>query len=64
MIEIGIVIFSVLSTVISFHLIRKFERFEKAELTTYMLLFAWGAFLFGLSLTRLTDMAQLVAVVR
>ena len=54
MIGTGIVIFSFISALLSFALLKRFERFEKAELASYLLLIVWGSFLFGLSLTRFT----------
>ncbi len=64
MIGTGIVFFSIVSAVLCFVVIRIYEQLEKAELTSYLLLFVWGSFLFGLSLTRLTSMVQLVSPVR
>ena len=64
MIETGIVLFSILSAWLCFLVIRKYEKFEKSELTSYFLLFGWGSFLFGLSLTRLATIINLVAVAR
>jgi hypothetical protein len=64
MIETGIVFFSIISAVLCFLVIRKYEQLEKSELTSYLLIFVWGSFLFGLSLTRLTAMVQLVSLVR
>jgi hypothetical protein len=58
MIGMGIVIFSFISAMFSFLLLKRFERFEKAELASYLLLFVWGSFLFGLSLTRFTDLVR------
>lgn len=53
MIGIGILLFSFISAMLSWLLLKRYERFEKAELASYMLLCIWGAFLFGLSLTQL-----------
>ena len=64
MIELGIVLFSMISAMLSFLLIRGYERFEKSELTSYVLLFVWGAFLFGLSLSRFTATVQLASLAR
>ena len=58
MIGMGIVIFSFVSAMFSWVLLKRFERFEKAELASYLLLIVWGSFLFGLSLTRLTDVVR------
>lgn len=55
MIGAGIVIFSFISAMLSFALLKRFERIEKAELASYLLLTVWGSFLFGLSLTQLAD---------
>jgi hypothetical protein len=64
MIQAGIILFSIVSAMLCFLVIRKYEQLEKSELTSYLLLFVWGSFLFGLSLTRLTAMVQLVSLVR
>jgi hypothetical protein len=55
MIGMGIVIFSIVSAILSFLMLKRYERFEKAELASYLLLIVWGSFLFGLSLTRFTE---------
>ncbi|MGC2064476.1 MAG: hypothetical protein WA610_16020 [Thermodesulfovibrionales bacterium] len=55
MIGMGIAVFSIVSAMLSWLLLKRLERFEKAELASYILLIVWGSFLFGLSLTRLTD---------
>lgn len=64
MIGTGIVFFSIVSAMLCFLVIRKYEQLEKSELTSYLLLFVWGSFLFGLSLTRLTGIMQFVSLVR
>ncbi|MBI5102902.1 MAG: hypothetical protein HZB33_13845 [Nitrospirae bacterium] len=64
MIEAGIIFFSVVSAVLCLLVIRKYERIEKSELTSYALLFGWGSFLFGLSLTRLAAVINLAGPVR
>ena len=64
MIETGILIFSILSGGLCFLVISKYDQIEKSELTSYLLLFGWGSFLFGLSLTRLTAVIHLVSMVR
>lgn len=55
MIGMGIAIFSFVSALLSFLLLKRYERFEKAELASYLLLIVWGSFLFGLSLTQFAD---------
>ena len=64
MMAICILIFGIVSSAFSFMVIRKFEKFEKTELMSYMLLFIWGAFLFGIYLSRLTDKVLLVSLLR
>ncbi len=64
MIGAGIFFFSIVSAVLCFVVIRKYEQLEKSELTSYLLIFVWGSFLFGLSLTRLKAMIQLVSLAR
>jgi len=64
MIETGIFLFSILSAGICFLVIRKYEKFDKSELTSYFLLFGWGSFLFGLSLMRLTAIVHFAGLVR
>jgi len=58
MIESGILLFAVISALGAFVLIRKYDRLEKSELTSYLLVFVWGAFLLGLSLTRFSEIVQ------
>ncbi len=55
MIGTGIVIFSIISAMLPLILLKRYERFEKAELASYLLLIVWGSFLFGLSLTQFAD---------
>lgn len=51
--HIGILVFSVLTGAISLLVFRKSETFEKAELSTYMTLIAWGSLLFGLFIAKI-----------
>ena len=62
MMATGILVFSIISASLSFQLIRKFERFEKAEIMSYLLLFVWGAFLFGIYISRPSTGIQLVSL--
>ncbi|TAN41027.1 MAG: hypothetical protein EPN25_05555 [Nitrospirae bacterium] len=63
MIETGVVLFSLLSAGLCFLVVKRYEQIEKSELTSYFLLFGWGSFLFGLSLTRLTTIIHLAGLV-
>ena len=64
MMATGILVFSIISAALSFQLIRKFERFEKAEIMSYLLLFVWGAFLFGIYIAKPSTEIQLVSLFR
>lgn len=64
MVVMGTFMFSVISVVLSILIIRKFERFEKTELMTYLLLFVWGAFLLGIYVARPATGVQLVSYFR
>lgn len=64
MITTGILVFSIVSTILSFLVLKKYERFEKAEIMSYLLLFVWGAFLFGIYIARPSTGIQLVSLFR
>lgn len=64
MMAIGILFFSIISAAFSFLIIRKYERFEKAEIMSYLLLLVWGAFLFGMYIARPSTGIQLVSLLR
>jgi hypothetical protein len=48
----GIALFSIVVVVVSFLIVKRYEALEKAELSTYIVLIAWGSLLFGLSIAR------------
>jgi hypothetical protein len=48
---IGTFIFSLLCILCAFILISRYEKFEKAQAATYVVLIAWGAFIFGVALS-------------
>ena len=64
MMTTGILVFSIVSTILSFLVIRKFERFEKAELISYVMLIVWGAFLFGIYIARSADKVLVAGIFR
>lgn len=54
----GTFLFSIISAAFSFLVIRKYESIEKSELMSYLLIFVWGAFLFGMYIARTTAEAD------
>lgn len=55
MIISAILVFSLLATIVSFSIIKKFEALEKAELSLYIIFIAWGSLFFGLLLARISS---------
>jgi hypothetical protein len=51
---IGILVFSILAGAVTLLIFRKYETFEKAELSTYVALIAWGSLLFGLFMAKIS----------
>ncbi len=49
----GIVLFGILAAAVSMLIFKKYETLEKAELSTYIVMIAWGGLLFGLCIARL-----------
>ena len=49
----GIVTFSAIVTAVAVAIFRKYEALEKAEVSAYMALVAWGSLLFGLVIARI-----------
>jgi hypothetical protein len=47
MLLIGMLLFSILAIVVSFVIFKKYETLERAEVSTYIALIAWGSLLFG-----------------
>lgn len=50
----GVSLFSILAVGISFAIFRRYEALEKAELSTYIVLIAWGSLLFGLFMGKIS----------
>lgn len=51
---IGILVFSIFAGAVSLLIFRKYETFEKAELSTYVALIAWGSLFFGLVMAKIS----------
>jgi hypothetical protein len=49
----GIVTFSVVVIALALGIFRKYEAFERAEVSAYVALVAWGSLLFGLFLSKI-----------
>jgi hypothetical protein len=45
---IGILFYSMLITAISLIIFRKYERIERAQMMTYLVLISWGSLLYGI----------------
>lgn len=50
----GILIFAVVCGLLALFVIRRFERLERAEAASYLVVIAWGALFFGITLARLS----------
>jgi hypothetical protein len=48
----GVLVFSVIVVIISALFFRRYEKMEKAETITYVVLIAWGSLLWGLILSK------------
>lgn len=48
----GVVIFSLFAVLVSCLIFKRYEKIERAELSTYVVLIAWGSLLWGLFLSR------------
>jgi hypothetical protein len=53
MIVTGILLFSIFVVVVSLLILKRFESLEKAELSTYIVLIAWGSLLYGLFVAKI-----------
>jgi len=51
---IGVLFYSILITAISLLIVRKYEKIEKTEMMTYLVLSSWGSLLFGIYITRIS----------
>ncbi len=51
----GILLFSILAIAVSYAIFKKYDRLEKAELSTYVVFIAWGSLLFGLLMARISN---------
>ncbi len=51
----GILSFSILAALVSFAIFKKYDRLEKAELSTYVVFIAWGSLLFGILMAKLSN---------
>jgi hypothetical protein len=49
----GIVIFSAVVTAVALGVFRKYEALERAEVSAYVALVAWGSLLFGLFIAKI-----------
>jgi hypothetical protein len=52
MLFIGMLLFSILAIGISFVIFKKYETLERAEVSTYIALVAWGSLLFGFFISK------------
>lgn len=48
----GVLVFSILAMGVSFMIFRKYETLERAEVSTYVALIAWGSLLFGFFMSK------------
>jgi hypothetical protein len=48
----GILLFSILAIGISFVIFKKYETLDRAEVSTYIALVAWGSLLFGFFMSK------------
>jgi hypothetical protein len=51
---IGILFYGVLITVISLVIFRRYEKIERAEMMTYLVLSSWVSLLYGILITRIS----------
>jgi len=50
----GVFLFSVIVVIIAAIILRRYEKMEKAEIVTYVVLIAWGSLFWGLILSKCT----------
>ena len=48
----GVLLFSVIVVIISALILKRYEKMEKAETVTYVVLIAWGSLMWGLFLSK------------
>jgi hypothetical protein len=48
----GVLLFSVIMVIIAVLILRRYEKMEKAETVTYIVLVAWGSLCWGLILSK------------
>ena len=51
---IGILFYSMLISAISLIIFRRYEKLERVEMMTYLVLSSWGSLLYGIFITRIS----------